>query len=367
MKIICNKPELVSAISNVQHAVSSKSSIPALEGILLTAQNGILTICGYDLEIGMTTKIPSMIEQNGSIVLNARLFSDIVRRLPEEQVFISSDEKNMTTITCGQSEFSIIGIPAAEYPEMPIVTDSESVMLNHSILKSMIRQTIYATAVEDAKSPIYTGTLFEIDENEIRLISVDGIRLAIRKELLEEKVSSSMKFVVPGKTLMEVMKLLKDDDSKVSMKVGKRHIIFEIGDYIVLSRLLEGDFLNYNAVIPKTNTTLITVQTRTFTESVERVSLLINDRRKIPVRCLFENNEIKLSCETEIGRANDQFRAEIEGENVEMGFNNKYLLDALKNAEDDEIKIELNGPFSPMKIVPKEGESFIYLVLPVRL
>ena len=367
MRIICNRQELTTAISNAQHAVSSKSTIPALEGILLSAENGALTICGYDLEIGITTKIPAMIEENGSIVLNARLFSDIVRRLPEEQVFIHADEKNMTVITSGQSEFTIIGIPSEEYPEMPVITDSESISLNHSVLKNMIRQTIYAIASEDVKSPIYTGTLFEIEENTIKLISVDGIRLAIRKEILQEKMPEFMKFVVPGKTLMEVMKLLKEDDTKISIRVGKRHIIFEIGDYIVLSRLLEGDFLDYKAVIPKENKTTIIVNTRIFTESVERVSLLINDRRKIPIRCLFENNEIRLSCETEIGRANDQFKAEIDGENVEMGFNNKYLLDALKNTEDDEVRVELNGPFSPMKIVPKEGESFIYLVLPVRL
>ena len=367
MKIICDKQALVAAISNVQHAVSSKSTIPALEGILLSAENEILTICGYDLEIGMTTKIPSMIEEKGSIVLNARLFSDIVRRLPEDQVYISSDEKNITNIVCGQSEFSIIGIPASEFPEMPIVTDSELVSLSHAALKSMISQTIYATAIDDTKSPIYTGTLFEIQDNEIKLVSVDGIRLAVRKEKLNASVNGNLKFVVPSKALTEVVKLLKDDETEIVLKVGKRHIIFEIGDYLILSRLLEGDFLDYNAVIPKKSSTVVVAQTRIFMESVERVSLLINDRRKIPVRCIFENDEIKLSCETEIGRASDQFKVNMEGDGVEMGFNNKYLLDALKNAVDDEIRIELSGPFSPMKILPKESDHFIFLVLPVRL
>lgn len=365
MKITCEKQELISALSNVQRAVSSKSSIPALEGILLETKFGKLSISGYDLEIGIITEIPAMIEKEGSVVLNANLFSNIVKSLPEDQVHIDSDDRNLTVITSGQSEFSIAGISAEEYPEFPIISDTSSVKISHKVLKSMIRQTIYAVAENDTKNPVHTGTLFELSDNVLTLVSVDGIRLAIRTENIASE--ENFKIVIPGKTLSEVSKLLKDDESEASLKIEKRHILFEIGNYVVLSRLLEGDFIDYKAVVPKENATEIILKTRKFMESVERVSLLINDRRRMPVRCVFEDDSVKISCETEMGRANDSFPADITGNNVEMGFNNKYLLDALRYAEDDEIKIKLNGAFSPMTILPKEGSSFLFLVLPVRL
>ena len=365
MKFSCEKQDLINSISNISRAVSSKSSIPALEGVLLKAEENKLVISGYDLEIGMTTEIPAMVTETGNVVLNAKLFSDIIRSLPEDTVSFDSDEKNLIVITSGASEFSITGISADEYPEFPIISDTVSVSISHKLLKSMIRQTIYAVAENDTKNPVHMGTLFEISGGYITLVSVDGIRLAVRKEKIATQEEFS--FVVPGKTLSEVAKLLKDDDTDAALRIEKRHILFEIGNYVVLSRLLEGDFIDYKAVIPKENATQMVLQTRRFMESVERVSLLINDRRRIPVRCIFEDDMVRISCETEIGRANDQFPAQISGNTVEMGFNNKYLLDALRYAEDDEVRVCLNGPFSPMTIVPKDGDAFLFLVLPVRL
>ena len=267
-------------------------------------------------------------------------------------------------IQSGASEFSIVGIPAEEYPELPSITGESTVILTHDTLKGMIRQTIFAVADSDAK-PIHTGTLFELGGGRLRLVSVDGYRLALREEAVpsEEELS----FVVPGKTLIEVMKLLKDDDSELSLKVGRRHIMFQIESYCVISRLLEGEFLDYRAAIPNSSKTEILANTREFISSVERVSLLITDRLKSPIRCLFENGEIRLSCSTAISRASDEFSAAITGDNVEMGFNNRYLLDALRNTEGDEVRVQLNGPLSPMKIMPREGGSFLFLVLPVRL
>ncbi|MFR2561852.1 MAG: DNA polymerase III subunit beta [Anaeromassilibacillus sp.] len=178
MKITCSKQQLTEAVSNVQRAVSTKSSIPALEGILLKAHGQEVTLCGYDLELGMTTTIEASVEEPGNLVLSARLFGDIVRRLPGEQVCLASDEKNITAITCGLSEFSIVGIPAEEYPEIPSITGETTIDLPHSMLKSMIRQTIFAGADSDAK-PIHSGTMFELGGGTLRLVSVDGYRLAI--------------------------------------------------------------------------------------------------------------------------------------------------------------------------------------------
>lgn len=364
MKITCNKQKLVEAVLNIQRAVSTKSSVPALEGILLKTGTNTLELCGYDLELGMTTFVEAQIEEAGSIILSAHLFGDIIKRLPADAVYVSADEKNMTTIKSGASEYSIVGIPAEEYPELPTITGETSIKMAHNVLKSMIRQTIFAVADNDAK-PIHTGTLFELSENTIKLISVDGYRLAMRTENVV--CSEEMNFVVPGKTLSEVNKLLSDDETELVLQIGRRHILFNIGNYTVISRLLEGEFLDYKAAIPTAHTSEVLAKTRTFIDSVERVSLLITDRLKSPVRCVFESDEIKVSCSTAIGRANDTFDSKNEGNTVEMGFNNRYLLDALRNTEGDEVKIQLNGPISPMKVMPREGNAFLFLVLPVRL
>lgn len=365
MKIICNRQNLVDAVSNVQRSVSLKSSLAALEGILIEAKDNNLKLCGYNLELGITTHISAKIEEPGSIVLTAKIFSDIVRKLPDDEVLISTDEKLMTNIKSNSTEFTIIGIDPSEYPELPQVSDSDNISISSALIKSMIKQTIFAVADNDAK-PIHTGTLFEIKENEIKLVSVDGYRLAMRIEKIHN--DKNLNFVVPGKTLSEILKLIDDEnDKETKIFIGKRHIIFEVDNYSVISRLLEGEFLDYNAAIPDNFSTKLTVSTKRFTESVDRVSLLITDRLKSPVRCLFSDGEVKTSCYTSIGKANDKFSVKIDGDNVEIGFNNRYLLDALKNSETDEIVINLNGPISPMKITPKDGDEFLFLVLPVRL
>lgn len=364
MKITCSRPQLNEAVLNIQRAVSTKSSIPALEGIFMKAADGEVTLCGYDLEFGMTTRIEAEVEEPGSVVLSARLFGDIVRRLPADSVRLTVDAKNVTTIVSGPAEFSIVGIPAEEYPELPAVTGETSFRVAQGMLKSMIRQTIFAVAENDAK-PIHTGTLFELEKECLRLVSVDGYRLAIREEPAHSDVETD--FVVPRKTLGEVLKLLGDGDEELELQIGRRHILFQIGNYCVISRLLEGEFLDYRAAVPASSTTEIFVSTRAFIDSVERVSLLITDRLKSPVRCVFEDGLIRISCSTAIGRANDQLEAKMTGSPVEIGFNNRYLLDALRNAEGDEVRVQLNGALSPMKILPREGDSFLFLVLPVRL
>ncbi|QAT48285.1 DNA polymerase III subunit beta [Caproiciproducens sp. NJN-50] len=364
MKITCDKQKLNEAVLNIQRAVSSKSSIPALEGILIQAKDNTVQLCGYDLELGITTYFDCNTEENGSIVLSARLLSEIVRRLPAATVTIMTDEKQMTTIQSGETEYSIVGIPAQEYPELPAVGGENTLKVQSGILRSMIRQTLFAVAENDAK-PIHTGTLFELETDCLRLVSVDGYRLAIREEPI--KCESKTNFVVPGKTLGEVLKLLGDDDNEVELQIGRRHILFSIQNYTVISRLLEGEFLDYRAAVPNECSTELKVSTQSFISSVERVSLLITDRLKSPVRCIFEENEIRVSCSTAIGRANDKLDAQITGSSLEMGFNNRFLLDALRNTECDEVRVQLNGPLSPMRILPREGNAFLFLVLPVRL
>lgn len=364
MKFTVNKKDIAEAVSNIQRAVSTKTSIPALEGILLTAQDTTLELCAYDMELGITTVIPAQVSEPGKSVLSAKIFSDIVRRSPAETLTIAVDEKNMATLESGYSRFTIIGIPAAEFPELPRLSDATQITLPANLLKSMIRQTLFAVAESDAK-PIHQGSLFNLEQGMLDVVSVDGYRLAVRSEPVD--YPDELSFVVPGKTLGEILKLLKDTDDPVELAAGRRHILFTIDNYTVISSLLEGEFLNYKAAIPPESQTEVILKAREAIDSVERVSLLITDRLKSPVRCLFADNEVKLNCTTSMGRASDQIDVEMTGQSVEIGFNNRYLLEALRNTECDEVKVQLGGPLSPMKVVPKEGNSFLFLVLPVRL
>lgn len=364
MKFTVQKSHITEAVSNIQRAVSTKTSIPALEGILLSAGEGELELCAYDLELGITTTIPAQVAEPGKSVLSAKIFSDIVRRTPDDSITVEVDEKNMASIESGYSLFSIIGIPAVEFPELPRLTDATAIQIPANVLKSMIRQTVFAVAESDAK-PIHQGSLFSLEGGRLDVVSVDGYRLAKRTEQVD--FDTDLSFVVPGKTLSELLRLLKDTDEPVSISVGSRHILFNADNYTVISSLLEGEFLNYKAAIPAEGKTEVVMRTREAIESVERVSLLITDRLKSPIRCMFSQNEIKLLCTTSMGRASDQLEVNLTGDDVEIGFNNRYLLDALRNTECDEVRVQLSGPLSPMKVMPKEGESFLFLVLPVRL
>ena len=365
MNIRCERQMLIEAVGNVQRAVTPHSNMPALEGILLKATGESLFLAGYDLDMmGITTTIEAEVIQPGEIVLNAKLFGEIVRKLPDGIVSLRSSEQYVTKIQCGMSDFSIIGMNAEDYPEIPSVNDGISIVLQQDILKNMIGQTLFCVAQDDAR-PVHTGTLFELGEGELRLVSVDGTRLAMCTEKVQTQ--ESLKFVIPGRTLSEVLKLLSDEKAPMSMAVGRRHVVLEIGGYAVISRLLDGEFLQYQRIIQSDSTTEIKVRTRALMEGVERASLVINDRMKSPLICNFGDQKIRIDCTTQLGSASDTVPAQIDGVSEEMGFNSRYLLDALKNTGCDEVRIELNGPLSPMKILPKEGNAFLFLVLPVRL
>ena len=360
MKFTVEKRLLNEAVTNLQRAVSSKTSIPALEGILIRSEENRLILTAYDLEIGMQTELPAIISAPGAIILTAKLFAEIVRRSPDEDITIDVDDRNTATITSGVSCFTIIGMDSAEFPELPKITDADTIKMPQELLKSMIRQTLFAVA-----KPIHQGSLFKIESGNLDVVSVDGYRLALRREAIN--YANNTEFVVPGKTLSEVLKLLKDSEGEVEICPSRRHILFRIDNYTVISALLEGEFLDYKSALPKDKKTEVTVSTRTMIESVERVSLLITDRLKSPVRCVIGEDTVKLFCTTTMGRATDQISAEISGDQLEIGFNNKYLLDALRAAETDEVRLQLGGPISPMLVLPKEGDAFSFLVLPVRL
>lgn len=365
MKFTCNTLDLSYACQNVQRAASTKTAIPSIEGILIVASGNTLTLTGYDLEMGITTTIAARIEEEGELVLNAHMFSETLRKLPGESVEIYSDEKKIATISSGDFQSNLIGISADDYPDLPSVSGGYPVSVEQKILKDMIRKTIFSAAIKDSKI-VHTGIKFEAEENHLRLIAVDGVRLAIRNEYINYQ-GEPLSFVVPAKTLSEVVKLASDDDCGVTIGVGKRHIIFELNNYQIISRLLDGEFLNYKAAIPSAVKTTVNVDTRRLIESIDRTSLIITDKIKSPVKCVIGGDMIKMSSITSLGTANDRIFAKIDGDECTVGFNNKYMLEALKACDDDEVRILLNGPLAPILIVPNEGDSYIFLILPVRL
>lgn len=366
MKFSCEKALLQSAISTASRAVSPKSSIPALEGILLEADHD-LKLTGYNLETGIRTTVPADISQSGTLVLSARLFGEIIRKMPDDIVSFSS-ENYMVNIKCGLSEFNILATDPEEFPELPTVEYQNSFTILQSKLKSIISQTIFAVSDNESR-PIHTGSLFELEENILTVVSVDGYRLALRREEIEHvEGSPAFSFVVPGGALSEVEKICSDLDDYISITQGQRHIMFKAVDTILITRRLEGEFLAYRQAVPRNNTLHIEGDTRALLASIDRVSLIISDKLKSPLRCIFEENLLKISTKTAIGDATDQCTIDGDGGNLEIGFNNKYLMDALKAAPSDRVRLELTTAVSPCIILPTDGsENFLYMVLPVRL
>lgn len=366
MKFSCEKALLQAAISTTSRAVSPKSSIPALEGILLEAGSD-LRLTGYNLETGIRTIVPADIREEGTLVLGARLFGEIVRKLPDDIVTFQS-ENYMVNIKCGMSEFNILGTDPEEFPELPTVEYQNSLILPQSKLKAMISQTLFAVSDNESR-PIHTGSLFEVDGNGLTIVSVDGYRLALRHEAIDKKEGAeTFSFVVPGAALSEVEKICSDMDEPASVTQGARHVMFKVGDTMLVSRRLEGEFLAYRQAIPRNNTIHVEGDTRALLSSIDRVSLIISDKLKSPLRCVFDSNLLKISTKTAIGDAYDECPLSGDGGGLEIGFNNKYLMDALKAAPADKVRLELTTGVSPCVILPTEGEeNFLYMVLPVRL
>ena len=364
MKIICDKTLLSAAIDGVSRAVTLRSTVPVLEGILLKAEGFTLTLTGYDLELGIVTTIEANVLEPGEIVLNAKLLSDMVRRMPAGQINISVADNGKTTIQGGVAQFEIQSMPASDFPQLPNTGAEETLTIKTGTFREMVERTLYAVS-QDEKRPAHTGELFEIGTENLTVVALDGFRLAI----VERKVQSNkeIRIIVPGKTMNEVLRLLaNDDEAEVRICANRRFVVFITAGYTIMSRLIEGEFLNYRNVIPEGHRTEAVLDTKGFIETIERASLIITERLKNPLRITFTEGKVIVRCQTSLGRVVDEFAAGCEGEEVEIGFNNRYLLDALRNARTEQVRIQLSGPLSPVKILPAEGEDFLYLVLPVR-
>ncbi len=365
MKFSCEKALLSAAVSTASRAVAAKSAISAMEGILIEAGDR-LKLTGYNLETGIQAAVPAEIKETGSLVLSARLFGEIVRKMPDDVVTFSSQGYTVN-IKCGLSEFNILGTDPEEFPELPTVDQQNALVLPQGTLRSMISQTLFAVSDNESR-PVHTGSLFDVEGDGLTVVSVDGYRLALRREAVKEKKGAeSFSFVVPGSALGEVEKICSGEGD-VSVVQGARHILFQTGDILLVCRRLEGDFLPYKNAIPRNNSIRVECDGRALLSSIERVSLIISEKLKSPLRCVFGDGTVDITTKTAIGDAADRCPITGDGGGLEIGFNNKYLIDALKAAPAEKLRLEFTSGVAPCVILPAEGEeSFLYMVLPVRL
>ena len=366
MKMICNRQALYETLTNVSKAAADKSTIPALEGVKIKLYDGLLSVTGYDLEIGINTTLPVNSSDSGEVVIkDVKSFSSMIRSMPTDEVEIEFDDNLGVHISGGVTNYAITALSADEYPAIPELGEGDEIKMSQGVLKSLINETVFAVSTNDTK-PIFKGELFEIEDSRLNVVAIDGYRLAVRTESI--KCDNNMKFVVPAKTLTEVSRLLKDeDDLACEIRVTKKQVIFDFSGYTVFSRLLEGEFHNYRGSIPQNSVTEVIIQKRELIDCLERASLLISERVKSHVKCVFESGAVKVSCQTPMGKFEDENPADVVGPKIEIGFNCRYLLDPLKVIRDDKVKLLMNGGNLPMKIVPVDGDDYTYLVLPVRM
>jgi len=366
MKFSCEKALLQSACATVSRAAASKSPIPALEGLLIEAAGDKIKITGYDLKKAIFTTIEGNIEENGATVLTAKLFGEMIRRMPDGIVTVSSDENDNVSVRCGKNEYNFTGLAAGDYPELPNVDEMNNISLPQKTLANMLTKTLFAVSTNEVR-PIYTGILFDIEDDMLTLVAVDGFRLAKRTEKIEEGKMENCSFVVPGHTLSDIEKICSDEGS-VSISVGSKHISFEMGDTVVITRKIEGDFLNYKKSIPTAFKYTVKAIKSEFMSSIDRVAIIVSEKNSSPVRITFNDGIIKCVSMTSVGKAQDECICEGNGEGMEIGFNDRYIMDALKAAGSDEIILCMNTPSAPFIIKAADGsENFVYMVLPVRL
>ncbi len=370
MEIICEKEKILKAINSVTKAVASKTTMPILEGILIQTNDKEIKFTTYDLEIGIEYIIESDVKEQGATVVNATMFSEIIRKLPDTEIHITVNENNLLVIECEGSLYKLATMNPDEFPELPKIEIENSIEIEQNNLKDMIRKTIFAVSTEENK-PIFTGCLFEIKNNKLNVVAVDGFRLAWKSKFLQS-AANDFSVVIPGRTLNEINKILIDSFDSVKIGISKNQALFEMENCKIVTRLLDGEFLNYASVIPENWETRIRVDKANIQDCFERVSLisasLIEKEKKYPVKVNVEIGKVTISCTNQTGDAKEEMFVETEGQNLEAGFNPKYFLDALRAIDDQEVFIDFGTSISPCIIRPVESNGdYIYMVLPIRM
>ena len=366
MRFTCEKSMLVQGLNIAGHTVAQKSSLSVIEGVLCRAGHGI-SLTGYNMETAITFDIPAEVADPGQCILPAKLFGDIIRRLPEGPVTVVVSDDYKVSIRAGYASFTISAESADDYPELPDVNSGRPVRIPQNKLKELISGTLFAVS-ENQGRPIHTGVKFEVTEESITAIAVDGFRLARRSWHPEEGTGRQMNFVVPAPGLKEVEKIVSDVEDMASFTLGTKHILFQIGNATLVCRLLEGDFLDWRKVVPTNCPIKLVADVSDLASSVERVGLIVSEKYKSPVRCVFSHNELLMRTQTTIGAAEDKCSLAGDGKELEIGFNVRYLADALKVIPSEEVTLELTNGLSPIVLTPVDDKhDFAYMVLPVRI
>jgi len=369
MNIVCEKDKILKALNSVTKAVASKTTMPILEGILIQTNDNEIKFTTYDLEIGIEYIIEADVKEQGATVVNAIMFSEIIRRLPDTDIHISINDKNLLVIECEGSLYKLSTMNPEEFPELPQINVENSIQIEQNTLKEMIRKTIFAVSTEENR-PIFTGCLFEIKNNKLNVVAVDGFRLAWKSKFLQNSVND-FTAVIPGRTLNEVNKIILDSFDIVKIGVAKNQALFEMENCKLVTRLLDGEFLNYSSVIPENWETRIRVNKNNLQNCFERVSLIsassIEKEKKYPVKVEIDIGKVIISCTNQTGDAKEEMYVSTEGQNLEAGFNPKYFLDALRAIEDEEIFVDFGTSISPCIIRPVDDGDYTYMILPIRL
>lgn len=360
----CEKEDLVNAINTVQKAVPSKTPMQILEGIMIKAEDNI-KLTANDLEMAIECNVKADVVEKGDIVVNARLFGEIIRKMPDSTIHIEADTENNITILCENSKFYISGHSSEGFPDLPKIEKQNQFKTNQFIIRDMIRQTIFAVG-EDENRPVLTGTLVEYKNGTLTFVSCDSYRLALRKCTIEDS-ETQLRVIIPGKTLNEISKILEPVEDDLIIYTTQNLILFDLGDTKVVSRLLEGEYFKYENVIPEEYETTIKINKKELQDSIERVSLLISsDGTRYPINLMLKMDILTISTNTQVGNAKVELTTEINGNDMEIKFNPRYFIDALKTIEEEEIEVLFSSDVGPCIIRSIDKEKFIYMLLPLR-
>lgn len=367
MKFTCSQQILSKALNTVSKAVTSRTTIPILKGILLEVSDGaLLRMAASDLDLSIEKKIPVTVYEEGSVVVSAKLFSDIIRKLPNEEVEIEVIENNQVAIRCVASEFIIVGQPADEFPKIGTVKEEKRIRIDREIMKDMIRKTSFSASIEEAKGVI-VGVLLELEEERLSMVALDGFRMAVTREAMKNE--QKQKIIIAARILNEIHKIISEgeEEGSIDLLLDEKKAVFFMEDTLIVSRLLEGEFIKYKEIIPKEHKSRVIVKREEMLESIERASLLAREGKNNLIKMSIFRDKIIITSRSEEGNVREEVFVEKEGEDLEIGFNAKYIADVMKAVSDEEMVMEFNNSVSPCLIKPKEGDAYEYLVLPVRI
>lgn len=366
MKITVIREEVVTAVSSVYRVVPAKASVETLEGIYLQAtSDNKLTIKGYDLEIGIEAIIDAEVKEEGSVIVPAKLFYDIVKKAPSESITISVSDKFVTSITSGKSRHRLTGMSTKDYPSLPKEEETDSLVIKAGVLEELIKHTMYAIS-NNTSRPIYTGSLFKIKDNDLTVVAIDGYQMSIRK-YSDDSITNENEFVISGKTQKELLALITNPEADVKIIVCKRHCIILLDNYKIFTRMIEGNFIDYNSTIPKTKKTSVEVDADELQKAIERLMIVAVNKINSPVKCEFVNSELHMTIKTPMGEAEEVISLDkFVGDDVTIGFNGNYLYNGIKNADCENVTLILNSAISPM-VVTDDKNGFVNLVVPMHL